>query len=41
LEELYEAKKRRQVLLALLEKYHKKVKTILNQLKELESNYNF
>ena len=41
MEELFNAKKKRQVLLVLLDKYNKKVKEIKRELIELESNYNF
>ena len=41
MEELFNAKKKRQVLLVLLDKYNKKVKEIKQELIELESNYNF
>ena len=41
MEELFSAKKKRQVLLVLLDKYNKKVKEIKQELIELESNYNF
>lgn len=41
MEELFNAKKKRQVLLVLLDRYNKKVKEIKQELIELESNYNF